>query len=151
MAEPVVYATGSATLTLLDDRLTIAKHGLGGAWQGGAWKGVREIPYDAISSVEWRDAGLIREGYLQFVTAGGNDSKDPYHDPNSIVFSRRSQAEMERAKEAIGVRRREARPAPRATTNDAADQLRKLGELRDAGIVTAQEFDAKKVELLRRM
>lgn len=34
---------------------------------------------------------------------------------------------------------------------DAADQLKKLGELRDAGVVTEAEFEAKKAELLARM
>ena len=34
---------------------------------------------------------------------------------------------------------------------DVMDQLRKLGELRDAGILTAEEFEAKKAELLARM
>ena len=31
------------------------------------------------------------------------------------------------------------------------DQLRKLADLRDAGIVTAEEFEAKKADLLRRL
>lgn len=31
------------------------------------------------------------------------------------------------------------------------EQLRKLGELRDAGVVTAEEFEAKKVQLLGRI
>lgn len=34
---------------------------------------------------------------------------------------------------------------------DAADQLRKLGELRDSGVLTEEEFSAKKAELLARM
>lgn len=34
---------------------------------------------------------------------------------------------------------------------DAIDQLKKLGELRDAGILTPAEFEAKKVDLLARM
>jgi hypothetical protein len=34
---------------------------------------------------------------------------------------------------------------------DAMDQLRKLSELRDAGILTDSEFEAKKAELLARM
>jgi hypothetical protein len=31
------------------------------------------------------------------------------------------------------------------------EQLKKLAELRDAGILTAEEFDAKKAELLSRL
>jgi hypothetical protein len=41
-------------------------------------------------------------------------------------------------------------PAP-AQKADLFEQLRKLGELRDAGIVTPAEFEAKKAELLSRM
>lgn len=33
----------------------------------------------------------------------------------------------------------------------AADQLRELGELRDRGVITAEEFEAKKAELLERI
>jgi hypothetical protein len=31
------------------------------------------------------------------------------------------------------------------------DQIRKLGELRDAGVLTQEEFDAKKAALLARL
>jgi hypothetical protein len=34
---------------------------------------------------------------------------------------------------------------------DVPGQIRKLAELRDAGILTAEEFDAKKADLLARM
>lgn len=33
----------------------------------------------------------------------------------------------------------------------AADRLRQLGELRDGGIITNEEFEAKKAELLARL
>jgi hypothetical protein len=38
-----------------------------------------------------------------------------------------------------------------ATATDPIDQLRRLGELRDAGIVTEEEFTAKKAEILSRL
>ncbi len=31
------------------------------------------------------------------------------------------------------------------------DQIRKLGELRDSGLLTAEEFETKKAELLKRV
>jgi hypothetical protein len=34
---------------------------------------------------------------------------------------------------------------------DIADQIRKLAELRDAGILTSEEFEAKKADLLERL
>ena len=47
-----------------------------------------------------------------------------------------------------------AGPAPVAAAPaqpDVMDQLRKLGELRDAGILTPEEFETKKTELLGRL
>lgn len=41
--------------------------------------------------------------------------------------------------------------ANRVTSTDALEQIRKLGELRDAGLVTDEEFESKKAELLRRV
>ncbi len=40
---------------------------------------------------------------------------------------------------------------PQSVTNEIPDQIRKLAELRDSGVLTEAEFDAKKAELLSRM
>ena len=44
-----------------------------------------------------------------------------------------------------------ARAPPARREPDAVDLLRKLGDLRDAGVLTEDEFAAKKAELLRRI
>lgn len=41
--------------------------------------------------------------------------------------------------------------APRGKQPDVVDQLERLAKLRDAGVLTAEEFDAKKQELLSRL
>jgi hypothetical protein len=41
--------------------------------------------------------------------------------------------------------------APEPAPDDAVELLRRLGELRDAGVLSAEEFAAKKAELLRRI
>jgi hypothetical protein len=42
-------------------------------------------------------------------------------------------------------------PAPVATANEYLDQIKKLAELRDAGAISHDEFEAKKAELLSRV
>ena len=46
-------------------------------------------------------------------------------------------------------------PPPRngngSGNGDPLDQIRRLGELRDEGLITPEEFDAKKTEILGRM
>jgi hypothetical protein len=44
-----------------------------------------------------------------------------------------------------------AAPGPGLSSLDPIEQLRRLGELRDAGVVTEAEFAAKKAEVLRRL
>jgi len=41
--------------------------------------------------------------------------------------------------------------APAASAESITDQIKKLGELRDAGFLTNDEFNAKKAELLARL
>ena len=42
-------------------------------------------------------------------------------------------------------------PMTAAPQPDVTDQLKKLGDLRDAGILTTEEFESKKAELLARL
>ena len=42
-------------------------------------------------------------------------------------------------------------PAQVRTTNDDADTLRRLAELRDSGAISAEDYEAKKTEILARM
>jgi hypothetical protein len=44
-----------------------------------------------------------------------------------------------------------ARTQEHKVSESITDQIRKLAELRDAGILTSEEFDKKKTELLGRM
>ena len=42
-------------------------------------------------------------------------------------------------------------PQPNSSQSDIADQIEKLAQLRDKGIITEEEFQAKKTDLLSRM
>jgi hypothetical protein len=41
--------------------------------------------------------------------------------------------------------------APASPGANIPEQLKQLAELRDSGVITAQEFEAKKAQLLERM
>ena len=47
-------------------------------------------------------------------------------------------------------RRAESQPSPTPSV-DRLEQIKKLGELRDAGILTAEELEAKKAQTTRRI
>jgi len=104
---------------------------------------VHDFPFDRITSVQ-TEVGIMF-GRLR-INAMGSTAEVRQLDPK------------ERATE-IGGYVREALSAPRQVTtsqaaapaSDAFEQIKKLAELRDSGVVTAEEFAAKKAELLRRL
>jgi Short C-terminal domain len=64
---------------------------------------------------------------------------------------RRSAAPVTSGRQVDGVQSGPGVAQVGAAEPEALDQLRKLGELRAAGVLTEAEFDAKKAELLRRI
>lgn len=102
------------------------------------------IPMSRISSVE-----TAREGNFSVleVHTSGNTLKfkgDPFHDSvarlHSVILELMMTSTASSPTSASG-----------AAGVDITDQLRKLGELHQAGIVTDEEFATKKAELLERL
>ena len=96
-------------------------------------------------------------GYLQLETASSlmNKKADNFWNENSFTFNKFEQNElMEEIADYVRGRVEETkRPqrAPQATVvqqASAADELKKFKELLDMGVITQEEFDAKKKQLL---
>lgn len=114
-------------------------------------KGDKEIPIEHITSVQLKGAGLTA-GYIQFAFMGGTEAKGGVFqagkDENSISFYKGSQKDFEKAKELIEQRRRVLTAPTTSAAPSAADELTKFSELHKAGILTDDEFAAKKKQLL---
>jgi len=89
------------------------------------------------------------------VSAWGRGPSSALKAPHAVVLSAR---DFELARRGVAeLRRLIAEYQGPSSGHGAAggptvlDQLRQLGELRDAGVVTADEFEAKKAELLARL
>ncbi|WP_107465962.1 DUF4429 domain-containing protein [Streptomyces sp. MA5143a] len=133
------------------------------SWTGASsakWKaGDQSFPVSGLSGVEWRSPEVF-EGYLRLLRrdTAGDRPPQPDHDPAAVVFglgygpvheslpfaaavlaATRSTGAGALAPVAAGARRDPA---------DIADRIRHLGELHEAGLVTDEEFSAKKAELL---
>jgi hypothetical protein len=87
----------------------------------------------------------------------GND--DPYKAPNAIPVVRpwdQTQQGVARLRELVDAAHTQPAmsPSPLAPSSVGDDPmvlLAQLGELRDAGVISPEEFEAKKVEILRRI
>lgn len=108
---------------------------------------LESFPYSSILSVEESKSLIGRK--LSFFASGNKVALDRIKDLAAFeeftaVFKSRIAGALPQAAAAEN-------SASSAASDVVFDQLRKLGELRDAGIVTAGEFDAKKAELLARL
>ena len=106
---------------------------------------LESFPYGNISSFE---QGKNMMGHNITFYASGNRVHVKWipTDANLAALTQQVKAAMN-AKHSSGT----APSQPVATQSDILVQLRQLGELRDAGILTQAEFDAKKAELLARL
>lgn len=98
------------------------------------------FPYSTISSIEM-SKGLM--GHKITFFASGNKATVKWISDKNI------QAFVSEIKNRIG-KKEEARVVAE-TTIDVPDQIKKLSELKDQGILSEEEFEGKKKELLSKM
>lgn len=138
--------------TLILDRrgVTIKRGAKGFLLGGGMLRGDKTIPYRSITAVQLKKAGLTA-GYLQLSLQGGHEAKgglfQSTKDENSVHFYQGRNKLFEEAKQLIE-ERIEASLNGGAPASSNLDELKKLAELKDAGIITKSEFEEKKNELL---
>lgn len=140
-------------LEVHDDRVTIAPYGVLGFGRKG-FSGTKEIPFSSIVAVQFREAGAVLSGYLQFTLPEGNASRGGLlaaaHDENAFMFRHaKNNALAREIKEYIdaAVRRSQTPQATVAVTN-LSDELQKLGKLKEQGVLSEDEFRAAKRRLI---
>jgi hypothetical protein len=133
------YGGGTGLIILTDRRLLFVKEG----WVG---KKSTDFPIEKVSSIEF-SSGLLLGKVV--VHASGNRSE----------IDNVNKQDGKRIVDNIRARLSQAPPQPTAATpvtaqagagtaSDPVEQIKKLAELRDAGVVTEEEFAAKKAQLL---
>lgn len=135
-----------------------------GVSRGVVGKAVKRFPITGITNIQLKPAGWVVPGYLQITAGGSNEVKsrfgyqswDAMHDENSMDFNSDDQPAFLAVRDAIENAQRALhtpRPAPPAqpSHDDVLAQLERLGRLRDAGVITEEEFAAKKADLLGRL
>jgi hypothetical protein len=146
-------------ITIDGEWITIHRKGLG---RLGHSKGDKRMAMSTIIAVKMRPAGAIANGFIRFDQMGGSTLRDKRGglsdattDENAIIFRKSQQAAFDTIREHVenyiaakhaGSAASAATPAP-----NLADQIKQLAELRDAGVLSEEEFAAKKADLLSRM
>ena len=130
------YGGGTGLIVLTDRRLFFFKDG----WVA---KTSEDFPHEKVSSVQF-SSGLLLGNIAVF--ASGNKAvieNVNKSDGKRIVDNMRARLSAPATQQRVA----ENREAPQ----DHLAQIEKLGELRDAGVLTDEEFETKKSELLGRL
>ncbi len=148
--------TGS-TLEIYDTYIIINHMQTGfmnNALNGGALGG-KKIDIKNLTSIQFREPAGFTVGFIQFAYPGSVESKGGVaamiNDENSIPIQ---PSMVEQAREIVSFieKRKDELTAPQANTviqqTSAADEIKKFKELLDMGVISQEEFDAKKKELL---
>ena len=149
-------ALGGSYLLVTDRRVVVMKSGVG-AWVTGSFGlKAKSLLYDHIASVDVSKGlmfgeieivagGMNEKGSGGFLKAAGKDSV--------VQFEKKYFDEVQRLAGRIRDLATSARRPTSASQRheDIPDKIRKLAELRDAGILSETEFQEKKRELLCRL
>jgi predicted nucleic acid-binding Zn-ribbon protein len=142
------------TLELRGDTITITKRGLANALASGM-NGARTIQISSITAVQMKPAGMITPGYILFSYAGSKPFMggvwEATQDPDTFLFGEDLSGEVAEFKAKVEKKMRDSKQA--ASSNNASgsitDELRKLAEFKQQGILSQEEFDAAKKKLLK--
>lgn len=148
------------------DKLIIERKGVLSFFTHGL-AGDKIIYLTDISSIQFKNAGVFTNGYIQFSFYGGIESKkglfDATKDENTVIFTAKQEKEFAILKYRLdkvllnlklkkngvkNVEKKEEKEKLIKNENNYLDELERLGELKNKGILTEEEFVQKKKQLL---
>jgi hypothetical protein len=141
-------------LLISENKLTIKRKGLGGFLAKGAMSGDKEIPIKSITAIEFKNANMLTNGFIQFSIHGEMGDKRGgvrvASDENTILFTKSQQDSFVKAKATIEDLIAKAEKTSQTVVNNvsAADELKKFAALKEEGLITEEEYQMKKKELL---
>jgi hypothetical protein len=142
----------NANLLLLEDRVRIQRREEKTFLNQG-FKGQKDILFSQISSVHLKKATTLGNGYIHFSLLGKDESRgpDPTRDENTVMFRSARQPDFDKIKAVIETKMAAARATvtrPRLSTMSYIEELEQLAVLRNKGVITEEEFAAKKRQIL---
>ncbi len=154
--QPMMVLQGSdGTVSLYAHKIVIKQKGLLSKMNKGL-VGEKDIYLTSISGVQVKKPTMMTKGYIQFLYVGSQDTKGgifgAVKDENTVLFTGGEYKKAVEIKEHI----ERLMHQPKAPTIiehapvSTADEIAKLANLRDQGIITKDEFEGEKKRLLRK-
>jgi len=148
-----MFADGSnGSVELVGDSIIIRRKGFANVLTQGI-QGDKQVPLLSITAVQFRSAGSMMAGLIQFSLLGGREFRggmlEATKDENAVMFTREQEPAFVALRDYIQQRINE--PMLTSAAGSSADELERLAALHEKGHLTAEEFaDAKKSALAGR-
>lgn len=143
---------GHTFLDVNESSITIRRKGMLNFINQGL-KGEKAIPLSSIRAIQIKKPGLT-SGYIQFSITGGNESKggvfEATADENTVMFvGKNSLKEMQELKTYIESKITALHvPQSAKASLSGPEEIKRYKELLDQGILTREEFEKKKNQIL---
>ena len=119
------------------------------------FSGEKRFFYRDLTAIQFREPGKITDGYLEFEYPGARSgaSGQAYQSENAMTFAKVHLEQMREARDYINHRimlcKTSNTASPKASSaTTSADELLKFKELLEAGVITQEEFDNKKNQIM---
>ena len=139
-------------LYIYKDKIVIERKGFKAFLTQGL-KGGKTIPIASLTNIQFKPVGKITNGYIQFSVLGEVGSKGGAlaagTDENTVFFKKKNAVIAEQIRDFLEeIIINKSNTATAIQTTSAAEELKKFKDLLDAGVISQEEFDAKKKQLL---
>ena len=150
-------------LIVYEDSIVISRNTFGGFLSQGGSSGDRRYFYNDIGAIEYKKPTFIANGYYKIIIQGTNEtnakvgifssSSKSAKDQNTVIlraFSKSVGEETDRIYEMILQKLTESKRTNSIPIQQSSkmDELKKLAELKTAGILTEDEFKIEKEKIL---
>lgn len=151
MDEPIKLLKGvNGQLEVYSSKIVIKRKGILSKMTQGFFKGDKSIYIKQITAVQVKNGGILTNGYIQFTIGGGIESTKAIlaatRDENSVIFKKKHN-DLVREIQSYIEKQMEKTDGVQ-TTQGISDEIRKLKALFDDGILTQDEFEKKKKQML---
>lgn len=153
MTSPELYAEGTTGRLEITGNKVCIRRSKASAGLYFRTMGDKEFLISSITAIAFRKPRFLVSGSIQFSFMGGTESKGGLFgtagDDNAVLFGKKDEHMFMRMKKEIERRMNaEAKSSQAATVPSDADEIAKLADLRDRGILTEDEFQHKKKQIL---
>ncbi|MFS0783294.1 SHOCT domain-containing protein [Bacillus sp. 1P06AnD] len=147
-------AAGKTLVTIDNQFLRIKRKGALNFFNHGM-DGEKTIDITNMSGVQVKKAGSMTNGYIQFIFMGSKENKGGLmaatKDENTIMYAKKEQSyvdEIQKYVEDMIANRNKNSVIIQEVKTDVSEEIRKFKALMDDGIISEEEFQSKKKQLL---